>query len=96
MMLCLFIAHSVARAQQREIPEALQPWKNWVLWGEQHPDCPTPFNTSDQHICIWPSRLTLSADQAKGSWQVQVQVFEQAWVPLPGNAQTWPFNVRGE
>ena len=94
VILCLFIAHGVARAQQREIPETLQPWKNWVLWGEQHPDCPTPFNTSDQHICIWPSRLTLSADQAKGSWQVQVQVFEQAWVPLPGNVQTWPFNVR--
>jgi len=95
LMLCLvLVANGVAWAQQREIPPALEPWKGWVLWGDEHPDCPTPFNTSDQHICVWPSRLTLLADQDKGSWQVQVRVFEEAWVSLPGSDQTWPFNVR--
>lgn len=75
-MLCILVANGMAGAQQREIPQALEPWKGWVLWGEQHPDCPTPFNTSEQHICAWPSRLTLSADQDSGSWRIQVRVFE--------------------
>ncbi|MEO8497991.1 MAG: hypothetical protein ABI614_23235, partial [Planctomycetota bacterium] len=92
-VLFLSVAGTV-RAQQVEIPPALAPWKSWVLWGAEHANCPTPFSTSEQHICVWPARLTLSADQEKGLWQVQVRVFEEAWVPLPGNAQTWPFNVR--
>ncbi len=94
VMLCIFWLANVADAQLKEIPPTLEPWKGWVLWGEENPDCPTPFNTSEQHICSWPSRLTLTADNEKGSWQIQVRVFEESWVSLPGNGQTWPFNVR--
>jgi hypothetical protein len=88
------LANGLAFAQPKEIPPELEPWKNWVLWGESHPDCPTPFNAADQHICFWPSRLTLTAGQQQGSWQIQVQAFEEAWVPLPGDGRNWPSNVR--
>ncbi|MCP4786397.1 MAG: hypothetical protein GY878_22890 [Fuerstiella sp.] len=92
---CSFLTvHGLAFAQPKEIPQALEPWKNWVLWGESHSNCPTPFNAADQPICFWPSRLTLSADQEEGSWKIQVRTFEDTWVPLPGDAQSWPFNVR--
>ncbi|MBI2478211.1 MAG: hypothetical protein HYV60_06095, partial [Planctomycetia bacterium] len=95
LVLCAaWLANGIASAQPKDIPPALEPWKNWVLWGELHPNCPTPFNAADQHICFWPSRLTLSAEQEQASWQIQVRVFEEAWVPLPGDEQTWPFDVR--
>ncbi len=96
LCICIPLLANIAQAQPKEIPPALEPWKSWVLWGEQHPDCPTPFNTHAQHICSWPSRLTLLADNDKSSWQFQVRVFEDAWVSLPGNGQTWPFNVRAD
>ena len=80
----------------QEIPPALQAWQDWVLWGTPHPDCPTPFNASDQHICFWPSTLKLTADQNKGTFEIQVRVYETTWVPLPGNQQFWPVDVRVE
>jgi hypothetical protein len=83
-----------AQQPESEIPAALQPWKGWVLWDERDPNCPTPFNASDQHICFWASQLKLSAGPDKGSWELQVHVFEESWVPLPGNARFWPTDVR--
>ncbi len=90
----ILLAAGVAQAQPKEIPQALEPWKSWVLWGAQQPDCQTPFNASDQRICSWPFRLKLAADQEKGSWQFRVRVYEETWVSLPGNDQNWPFEVR--
>ena len=95
LLLCLvWFANGAAWAQPKEIPPALEPWKNWVLWGELHPDCPTPFHTNEQHLCVWPSRLSLNAGQEKGSWQIQVRAFETAWLGLPGDRRIWPVNVR--
>ena len=45
----------IARAADKEIPAALQPWKGWVTWGDNHRDCPTPFNRADEPICFWPA-----------------------------------------
>ncbi len=84
----------IAQAQQKEIPEALKPWEGWVTWGEQHPDCPTPYDNADKHICFWPSRLSLSANRNEGAWTAGVTVFEETWVPLPGSGEVWPLNVR--
>lgn len=87
-------ASGIALSQPKQVPPALEPWRSWVLWGELHPDCPTPYNAADQHICAWPSQLKLSADRVKCDWQIQVQVFEDSWVALPGDIQIWPLNVR--
>ena len=82
------------RAQQPEIPEALQPWKDWVTWKKLHPNCPTRYSSADQPVCYWPSRLALTADPQQGSWSLSVNVFEESWVPLPGNGEIWPLDVR--
>lgn len=84
--------HSQVHGQ--EIPAALEPWKEWVLWDTPHRNCPTPYHTSAEHICVWPERLELKVDATGGSWSVRVQVFEQSWVSLPGNRDAWPLNVR--
>jgi hypothetical protein len=93
--LCVsLLVGGIAQAQQKEIPEALKPWEGWVTWGEQHPDCPTPYDNADKHICFWPSRLSLSANRNEGAWTAGVTVFEETWVPLPGSGAVWPLNVR--
>lgn len=97
VFLCVaFLAGRVALAQQKEIPEALKSWEGWVVWGEKHPDCPTPYNTAEEHLCFWPSELSLSADQDGGAWNATVTVFEETWVPLPGGGEIWPLQVRDD
>jgi hypothetical protein len=94
-VLCLAVLLSIgiARADDKEIPEALKPWKAWATWDDKHRDCPTPFNSADNHICFWPSRLSLTVDQGKASWTIAVDVFDETWVPLPGSGESWPLNV---
>ena len=84
----------IVQGQQKEIPEALKPWQGWVTWDVKHQACPTPYNSAAEHICFWPSSLSLSADQKSGSWQITVTVFEQTWVPLPRSGNLWPSIVR--
>lgn len=86
-------AIGIARADDGEIPAALRPWKAWVTWPDKQRDCPTPFNSADQHICYWPSQLSLTVEQSKAAWTLAVNVFAETWVPLPGSAETWPLNV---
>ncbi len=85
-----------AAAQEREIPDPLQPWKEWATWGDRHRDCPTPYNTAEEHICFWPSQLAMTTGQQKGTWTLSVTAFADTWVPLPGSAKIWPLNVRAD
>ena len=95
VILCAALTISgVAFAQQKEIPELLKPWEGWATWGDKHRDCPTPYDGSTAHFCIWPSRLSLTADPRGGAWNVELRVFEETWVPLPGGGEIWPENVR--
>ena len=84
----------VAGAQPKEIPPVLKPWEDWVTWKDPHGDCPTPYNNAQEHLCFWPSRLSLSADGQAGSWKMALTLFEEAWVPLPGGELVWPHDVR--
>lgn len=94
-VLCIaLLSAGNTQAQEKEIPEVLQPWQGWVLWDQQDTDSPRPFNAYKQPIRVWPSRLRLTAEKEGGVWQIDVQVFEAAWVALPGDAKSWPQNVR--
>lgn len=90
------MAVQLACAQETEtkIPESLMPWKSWVTWDVPHLNCPTLYSDPDQHICFWPSVLSVSAQPDGGRWTLTVDVFTQSLVPLPGNTDVWPFDVR--
>jgi hypothetical protein len=95
LLLCAVLATSeTALAQEKEIPELLKVWEGWALWGDKHQSCPTPYNSGQEHICFWPSQLSLSADPHGGAWNIEVRVFDETWVPLPGSDEVWPMNVR--
>lgn len=94
-LLCCAIlsAMGIAPADEPEIPDVLKPWRAWVTWPDKERACPTPFNSADQRICFWPSRLALVVEPNKATWTIAVNVFAETWVPLPGSAETWPRNV---
>jgi hypothetical protein len=75
-----------------DVPAPLQPWTAWATW-HAHPDCPVPYHAADQPICFWPSRLSLSAQPQSGSWDADVAVYHETWIPLPGSSDLWPTNV---
>jgi len=90
----LLISIAAAQVNEPEIPPALRPWKGWVTWNEKGRECPRPYNAADAPICFWPSRLNLFVDQAKATWTLSVEAFEETWIPLPGSGEMWPQDVR--
>lgn len=76
------------------LPSALEPWKSWVLHGQEDRFCPTSYNNGDVYRCIWPSRLDLDLDRKGGRFSQRWLVFKEGWVPLPSGPETWPQNVK--
>ena len=77
----------------RELPEPLKPWAGWALWDERGIDSPRPHDNAEKPLPIWPSRLALEADAAGGSFSLEVVVFNEAWLSLPGDGELWPVEV---
>ncbi|MGI9471585.1 MAG: hypothetical protein ACR2NZ_08655, partial [Rubripirellula sp.] len=80
-------------ASKSEIPEALQPWEDWVTWDVEHLNCPSVYSKSEDRICYWPSRLTINAESGGGEFAASFRTFEPTWVPLPGSSDAWPLEV---
>jgi hypothetical protein len=94
LYLLIFCAINKAGARDADIPSALKPWKGWVLYGEEKKNCPTYYNNGEEYCCIWPSRLSLSLHATGGTFEQQWLVLAEGWVPLPGDRDTWPMDVR--
>ena len=80
-------------AQQREVPEALQPWKSWATWDLTTLNSPPSFSDARAKMPLWPGRLTLTAGANGADWKFSVTVFDEAWLPLPGSNEHWPQSV---
>jgi hypothetical protein len=76
------------------VPAVLEPWRAWVL--EKHPDqkCPPRYDNNALRPCVWMSSLTLDLTRASGRFSIDVELFADASVLLPGGGDTWPSNVR--
>ena len=85
-----------APSTDQRIPEPLRAWEGWVLWGQDHRDCPTPYNAPNKHFCLWPSRLALDVRAAGARFDFPVSVFGESWVPLPGSGDHWPQGVKSD
>jgi hypothetical protein len=97
------LACSLAAKAQDAIPPALREWQGWVLHGEEFRRCPFTATADaeageplgeDQFRCVWPERLTLAVDAHGGTFSQRWQVFSESWVQLPGDAESWPREVR--
>lgn len=95
--LCLlisFIMQQSAFSKEVVVPEPLKPWQEWVLYGVEEKLCPTPYNNSDTHVCVWPTDLQLTVDNTEAKFTQKVVNYVQGWVPLPGNVDAWPLDVK--
>ncbi|MEE8542959.1 MAG: hypothetical protein V3S94_03815, partial [Gammaproteobacteria bacterium] len=82
---------------QPSVPEPLEPWRDWVLHGEEYRTCPVlngsrPGQQSN-HICAWPGELALDVDQSGASFSQSWDLYAEDWVPLPGDQMHWPSDV---
>ena len=97
-LLALAILPLCIRAQttspSREIPGPLRGWEQWATWDDADRLCPTPYRDPDKPLCFWPSRLALSIEPTVGRFELEVTVYRESWVPLPGDGTAWPYQVK--
>ena len=79
-----------------QVPPPLVDWTDWVLWDEPTHSCPRLQGDPQGRPCAWPVRLELELDTTGGRFGLDVRVFatRPIPVPLPGDGETWPQEVR--
>jgi len=94
--LSCFLLVALVRAET-PLPAALEPWRGWVLQGQEFRACPLiagkPGKAADDFLCAWPGVLTLAADADGVSVLQHWRVDAESWIPLPGNEEYWPQQV---
>ena len=75
------------------VPAPLEPWRGWVLHDVADVGCPSPYDDGSARLPLWPSAIAVSANADGGSWDLGVRAFAETWLPLPGDADTWPEDV---
>lgn len=92
----VIVASDVGFAQS-SVPDALEPWRDWVLHGEEYRACPLLSGRMpgdrEAHVCAWPGALDLDIDANGADFRQAWRVAAEDWVLLPGDAQTWPADV---
>lgn len=98
LLLLALLLSQAPSAEPVAVPAPLQPWHDWALDGEEFRDCALLAGnagaSAQDFVCAWPGQLQVEA-RADGaqfamSWRVQAE----SWVPLPGNGEFWPQDVR--
>lgn len=86
-------ASPLPRAQ---VPPPLADWTDWVLWDAPEHSCPRLEGNPQGRPCAWPAGLELDLDGSGGRFLLEVKVFatRPIPVPLPGDGETWPQEVR--
>lgn len=85
---------SAARAAEPDVPPPLEPWRGWVLHGQEQRVCPFPYDRPGEFQCAWPGTLHLEATADGARFRQEWQVDAAGEVTLPGDAALWPQQVR--
>ncbi|HXI55677.1 MAG TPA: hypothetical protein VNO55_06435, partial [Polyangia bacterium] len=87
---------TAAPLRAAEVPAPLRPWVPWVLRGHEAQRCPIGGQAGEdsQPSCAWAGRLTLTLDGRGGRFQQEWQVLAETFVPLPGDGEHWPLDVK--
>ncbi len=92
-ILCL-AAPAPVRCQDPYVPESLKPWTGWVLRDADSVNSPKLYSDGQTPIVFWPSSLSIVADNVGGSFSLDIEAFDECWVPLPGSSRVWPAEVK--
>ncbi|HCU25025.1 MAG TPA: hypothetical protein DF383_08410, partial [Deltaproteobacteria bacterium] len=75
------------------LPENLRPWVPWVMHGNEREACPWMQGAGEKR-CIWSGPLKLDLNAGAGRFSHSWQVFADSEVPLPGDKDHWPQEVK--
>ena len=94
----------------RGVPPALSPWIPWVLRGAERLRCPrlptgdaqpraedekaAVTENDPSRLCAWPGELRLELGPAGGRFTQSWEVIAESDVPLPGDHERRPIDVR--
>ncbi len=93
-LIFLFITSWAHAAQEGiAIPDELKNWVPWVLEGKEGANCPFEYQSSKNHHCAWPEKLSLDVHAGGGLFSQNWTVYEESWIALPGNKKHWPQSV---
>lgn len=84
------LGNAVLAQSEPAVPEALEPWRQWVLHDLPEHGCTFVGSTVN---CAWPGVLRLVADGAGARFEQQLVVDRERELPLPGSAEHWPLDV---
>jgi hypothetical protein len=93
LLLALLLLQSPLARAQKQIPPALEPWKDWATWDLPDREAPRPYNNSEAQTTFWPSQLALDIGKDGGHFSLAATVFGETWVTLPGSREHWPQQV---
>jgi hypothetical protein len=94
--ICLFLTfggYASPIADRVYVPEELQPWKKWVLQKHPQISCPEKFGDTTAKQCVWSSELSLQIDEKCAHFTMQLQLFADDMVTIPGDSFIWPCEV---
>ena len=81
-----------------DVPNSLKPWESWVQYQQEFRRCPYFYNQKagdkNAHICAWPEQLSIRIDGNTARFDIHWDVQEDSWIPLPGDAYSWPQSVK--
>ncbi|MBF0272842.1 MAG: hypothetical protein HQL98_12365 [Magnetococcales bacterium] len=90
----LMTGQGEAAVTTEQLPEPLKPWVNWVLHGHEQNLCPMAHDNASSRWCSWSSRLSLTLEKNQGRFGLQARVVGHVWLPLPGDGERWPREVK--
>jgi hypothetical protein len=93
LMGCFVMSLGAQEHDGKDVPEPLQGWVDWVLWGDEEIDSPRAYDDAKKAFRAWPSELRVTVGEKGADFRMEVEVFAEAWMPLPGAADVWPVAV---
>jgi hypothetical protein len=83
------------RIAPEDVPPSLRPWIEWARHAPPPAECPrTDAAQADSARCVWSEATDLRVSARQGSFVLAVEAFGEGVVELPGDAQSWPRDVR--
>ncbi len=83
---------------QPDVPGALEPWRDWVLHGEDYRACAVLAGSMPgeraAHVCAWPGELVIEVEGGGAAFNQRWQVTAEDWLQLPGSTEQWPHGVQ--
>ena len=92
-LVLLLLFAPVGFSQSTAVPDALQPWIDWVLQEAPERTCPFQMTAFERRQCAWPGKLELSATASGLDFSQQWTLFSTQRVFLPGSDGYWPQSV---